>query len=719
MESFVSYTVSGLMSLFAALIGVAYPLILQATQRIDDKYHSTTLTQYILNKTSFKLFRVLMAIAIPIAIIAPFALYFYSSNLIWCYGVLGIQAVVTCAQLLNLYYINHVIQDAIIPHKFLRMLIAENGERNIRIKEIFDFSRLHVLDAHPGLIMQAVDVVYKYIKSEAHTESDTCNEILNSIRKLLEESDPKRRTFYCESSDFWAVLLSPETKMGDEMRNYWIWRFLQASIKANNTDHIFRYWSWADQYAGYSTAQMEEADSHTEDKKNAFVHFNTMVCASLVYSGNWKALNDVLYYSHMYPPKYDLLPNTFTAIVDELRFIIASDFNWIVKFSMYGMKGGVTIEDEIKFQAIRYLALAYLRLQSVNDYNITYSEPLSLPYLGDNISECKSDLESAERLLWTVQKWQQQPETVKQCLISQYDYSERANELLKKYITALTDHIIELQKHPKVSQTKIERFVSELRETIEEDPLNIPAVATKPEGFELAYKKSRYEKVFQVVKTYLAEGVEWGYWLPEGMVRDINNDVRWAYYSQCFLLRGAVKSYSIGFHQLVKGIEQMGLDENYEVWVSDNLLERYQYIDKIDAEKMQSDGNNTWSINGCELHQFECRSSVAIVTKKGDMPVAYSKEFSLLNERGMTEVESQSHFYSNIENKEKNSLDEEHYGINLGRIVEFYAPKDYEFVLLNLAIPEAEPSDLNSIAPIVELLSPAKRKSNKWQRRKK
>ena len=691
------------MSLFAALIGVAYPLILQAAQRIDDKYHSTTLTQYIFNKPSFKLFRGLMPFAIIVAICAPFALYIYSSNTVLCYTVMGFQAILTCAQLFNLYYINHVIQESIVTPRFLEMLNAENGDTNARIREIFDFSRLYILETNPDLIMQAAGIVLTYLEGAPQQESDKSEKILDSIRKLLEESDSKRQTIYCQSSRLWDVMLSREIVSKDETQYKWLWRFLQASIKANNSDHIVRYWTYADQYAGGGLGQMEDADAQEEDAKSAFAHFNTMVCASLVYSENWKVLNDVLYHSHVYPPKYDLLPNTFGAIVDELRYIDSREFNWLTSFTMYGMKGGVMIDTEIKGQAVRYLALAYLRLQSVKDYNITYSDPMRLPILSDNISQCRKDLESAEWLLRAVQIWQQQPDAVNQCLAPRYDYSGNANGILKQYIQELNDHINYLLTHPNVSRTKVQQFANELKETINGDSLNLPAINTKPTDLELVYKNTRYEYMFPVEKTYLAEGNEWGYFLPETMVKSINNDVRWTYYSQCFLVKATRKSYTIGYNQIVKAVERLELDDKFEVWVSGNFVTMYRNIDPEGAEKLQAKGEDSYILNGCEIRQFECRMNVVIVTKKGDMPVAYSKEYAYLQERGMAELDDKTHFYSNIENEDWAEPDETHYGINIGRIVEFYAPKDYEYVLLKLTFPDVEPSSLNEIEPIEKI----------------
>lgn len=693
-----------MMSLFAALIGVAYPLILQAAQRIDDKYHCDTLTKYIIDKPSFVLFRILMLVAIPVAIITPFALYHFNGHVTYCYIILFTQAILTCAQLLNLYYINHVIQKATTSPEFLDMLISEN-KNNKRIREIFDFSKLYIIETNPDLIFKASDIVFRYIKDCANENSKTYNTILNSIRALLEEEDARRQTIYSKSPDLWAILLSPETKLGEELRYAWLWRFLQSTILANNTDHIIRYWSWADQCAGMSSVELEKGEDDIK-KSNSFMHFNTMVGASLVYSDNWGVLKEILYYSHIYPPKYDLLPNTFIQLISEVRFVAAQDFGWLTKYSMRGMVGGVMMDDEIKGLAMRYLSLIYLRLQSVNNYNITYPNPMELPKVDmiNNISECKRDLDNASWLLRGVQSWQQQPDIITQCLSPHFDYSESANDLLIQYIDNLKNRIDHLHSHPVVSQTKLQQFVNELKETINEDQLNLPFITKKSKSLELVYDKTRYEYVFPVQKTYLSEGTDWLYFYPESMVKRINNDVRWAYYSQCFLVRTPKKSYTIGYEQIVKAIEKLHLDSKYEVWVSGNYISNYANIDKPDANKLKYQNDNTWLCDQCEIHQFECKKDVVIVVKKGSMPVVYSKQFSKLTDRDMKELENQSHFYSNIENTVKNDYDESHYGINLGRIVEFYAPKDYEYILLKLSLPGTKKSDLNEIQSIENYL---------------
>lgn len=53
MFDFFNYNFSSLISIFAALMGMAYPLILQAIQMIDDMYKSTKLATFFKTNGSF------------------------------------------------------------------------------------------------------------------------------------------------------------------------------------------------------------------------------------------------------------------------------------------------------------------------------------------------------------------------------------------------------------------------------------------------------------------------------------------------------------------------------------------------------------------------------------------------------------------------------------------------------------------------------------------
>ena len=53
MFDFTNYTYSGMLSIVAAIFGIAYPQINASIERIDDKYGSSLLTKRLKNEKAF------------------------------------------------------------------------------------------------------------------------------------------------------------------------------------------------------------------------------------------------------------------------------------------------------------------------------------------------------------------------------------------------------------------------------------------------------------------------------------------------------------------------------------------------------------------------------------------------------------------------------------------------------------------------------------------
>ena len=60
MFDFTNYTYSGMLSIVAAVFGIAYPQINASIERIDDKYGSSLLTTRLKNEKAFAIFNVLL-----------------------------------------------------------------------------------------------------------------------------------------------------------------------------------------------------------------------------------------------------------------------------------------------------------------------------------------------------------------------------------------------------------------------------------------------------------------------------------------------------------------------------------------------------------------------------------------------------------------------------------------------------------------------------------
>ena len=66
--------ISLLLSVFSVIVGMTYPLLLQAIQRIDEQYRSSRITKMLKEEKVFRLFQWLVTISIAFAFISIFIL---------------------------------------------------------------------------------------------------------------------------------------------------------------------------------------------------------------------------------------------------------------------------------------------------------------------------------------------------------------------------------------------------------------------------------------------------------------------------------------------------------------------------------------------------------------------------------------------------------------------------------------------------------------------
>ena len=74
-----SNTYSAVVTIFAAILGISFPLILQSIQRIDEKYDSAVISDRFEDENIYNIFKWLLYIYAVIVCIVPFILSFLSN----------------------------------------------------------------------------------------------------------------------------------------------------------------------------------------------------------------------------------------------------------------------------------------------------------------------------------------------------------------------------------------------------------------------------------------------------------------------------------------------------------------------------------------------------------------------------------------------------------------------------------------------------------------
>lgn len=161
---FADYTYSGLIGIFSAIIGMCYPLMLQAIDRIDEKYHVSRFVELFKKETVYWRFNVLLLLSIAFAIVAPFALY-VMSGLLWMQVLVLIShTLVVLLLLLHVVGLYKMILTYNNPHIFSKHLARKSEDC---LLEFIDLAKYAATKEDINLYNSCMQRVYELLsKSE-------------------------------------------------------------------------------------------------------------------------------------------------------------------------------------------------------------------------------------------------------------------------------------------------------------------------------------------------------------------------------------------------------------------------------------------------------------------------------------------------------------------------------------------------------------------------
>ena len=380
MFEFVNYTYSGLLSIIAALIGLACPLIIDKIEGIDRRYHSTLLARRFMQESSFAWFAILMAFNIIAAIVVPFVMD-HSSFGRTCILVQSGLMVALIASLFVLFYDMLLYVD---PQK-LQVRILEDfhkakKEKNKKdtIKYFYQWVDLVpvILSSSDDNFAQSVyneweDCVKEYYdKREGQREFDDYFLIgLTRINENLCKSE-RRLISINNGNGIVDSLLYLDMEIPEKHYAY-LWKNLLLQVYYDRDELLFTYWATASQHSMFLKEKEEEGWR--------FLEFNIFFVAMLLQQKKHELVKKMLTYTNSKPETYPLVPSTMSEILSAfVKINKRSDepgmpYYYESKFSIPSMQG---INDgRIVGAAYSYLALLMYRVYTLVWY---YGEDYAL-----------------------------------------------------------------------------------------------------------------------------------------------------------------------------------------------------------------------------------------------------------------------------------------------------------------------------------------------------
>lgn len=659
MFDFFDYNFSALISIFAALMGMAYPLILQAIQKIDDMYHGTILATFVQQQWPVKLFNDILLVSIPLSIIAPFAIY-YCNNNTWCVLIETIHSIVILALLVSAVILFKFIMLTTRPREFRDFIERKCSGSNPSLVELFQIAKFASDTEDETLFNSTVAAIY--VKMEEYKKQTKINdenkypsEVWTFLRELHRQHAKRDNNFFSSHNVLCTLFFTPTEYhpfSNDEYR--YLWQSVDAVLHTDNDQWVCSYWTFADQYYRFVMKYNDPSNTDVEDQKRRFRQMHFMLGALLVYNKKFELLNNLMFFSNSTPPEYALVPSSYTQIVNEFLPVINVEFAPLVltqRYNMIGAPQDVSSDYFIIGQAYKYAALLLIRLFRVNDWNITYSDPMSLPLLDDKLKmeELNRLVNIYNRLKSAIDEWYNNLEALNTAMGDRVPPVEDVKKLCDGYIALCEQKINSIVHTTNVDPQKIQYIKDYLVEAVRSKTLKLPTktdmAGVNIDSFEGSVLNDALECPLdkEIIKagTYTNASN-----LPDLLIERLNELVYRAY-NFVFIKHSCNKSVVTPYKDIKHTLDACAVDSSFVVLSMGIYLGNFEELyGKSDDYHFEEEGDNL-TYKGCKIFRIPSAMQCLILLKKTDLPFIEISDPT--NLKGLEVLDAESHLFSNVD----------------------------------------------------------------------
>lgn len=723
MFDFTNSSFSSLITIFSAIIGLAYPVLLQSIQRIDEQYNSTRLSYRFQEEVVFNLFQFFLFSNIIISVLFPFILYI--SNINWTVNCVILQTISISALLFTSFHLFRVIRKYYYPkHLFEKLVFSLNKKKssmmeilnkkddNKLVKELLNLLDLSIYaarktdqDIYYGSISEIYDFVLEY---QRNIEKDKYVVYPKGFMKIFLKirtysTDENNQTYFYKQNDITSILLnSPKEHRISPPTYMFLWLTINDVIASNNEGWFNQYWSIVNQQYSLSFHNLypEDSSSQNELDKKRFYEQHIMLGALLVYNNKYKWLNNMMFFTNEMPPHYNLIPGTLVKIFDQLKYFYDFSFHSVniflsSKYPFIGMNADVNTDYYIFNEIKRYFSLLVIRLFLVNDYNINYSNPMDLPKIGTNVAENKANIKLAQQLIEGVNQWYEEKDKI------YFDYIPKQEDvinLLKSYINLSDNDINSVKQNPEIDPQKIKKLKNNLFAHEQKSTKDIitsqniktqlklePNQTLKSKELPILYKNKLQEE--EILKGYSL----YSFNLEEVLIQILFDYIQ-RYYINYFISQKSINDYTIAYEDIFKAFDRLDLDSNKHIILSQgvylgNFEEQYGKQNNF----IYNSNTGVFSYNNVNIINIPSQESSILILKISDLPYY---EFSEIDDKGLAKINKDSFLYSNLDSINPNDCI-----LKLKYKLKFYSNSNLNFIRLKVSnnLPLGSNGDLDII----------------------
>ena len=353
------YVIEICVAIDIAILGIAYPILIDKISNIGQKYNSEYLpnvfsSEYPDNKVIGRIsfFQLILILTLLSFVFQIFWLepieYFKGNRFIENSADILIFSLTLILTITFFYWINKIMLYQSKASELLQYLIEkynntkeEDQSKTYQLKAINDFAIFAIEKQDPHLQEPLLDFYFKQFHSSREKfdekegpeyKFDLYNITNEIIASSINHQNKKLKALESRaSSGTWLIGESFKFAKISKTTYSWLWRNLITSSDYKYL--ISNYWSSASQYFNYSLSgimpeygengitNQEEIDKVEKERKR-FLEFNYALGGLLYYKDKYNTLKYILSFSQSQPPSYPLLPQT----MDEI-------FYWFDQFS--------------------------------------------------------------------------------------------------------------------------------------------------------------------------------------------------------------------------------------------------------------------------------------------------------------------------------------------------------------------------------------------------
>lgn len=707
MFDFFDYNFSSLISIFAALMGMAYPLILQAIQRIDEMYNSSKLAAYFQKQWFSLLFSHLLLLSIPVSIIAPFLLYYYR-DFSWMMILSAVHAIIVFALAMSAFILFKYIMMTINPSKFFEYLEYKLYGSHPPLTEIFQIQKYASDKDNEELFGNITTSISVYLNSyRKNKRDDVAIDVWKMFRELYKQHSKRDNHFFSNRNLIVSYFFSPEEQIFLSEEEYiYIWQTVDAVVHADNESWVYNYWTYANQYYMFTLDHYSKNDEELKLQQERFKEQHFMIGALLTYNHKYVLLKRLMYFSNALPPTYDLVPSSFNIIILQLKSLIVKKdmpIELTKRYLMIGAPQDVSSDGFILSYAYKYASLLLIRLFTVNDWNITYSNPMGLPEISSDytVEDLNEEVYMMNRLKHNISSWFEEKDAIRQTIGEGRVVVDDVLNLCDEYIERCKKQIETLNNSMEVDPEKQEYIKSHLLSALKDYPLALPIFGDiNTDGYERKIINN-YVK-FQIDKEILKVGTNVNASnLPDVIVGHLN-ELAYKAYNLLFLIQSSVRNVRIAYKDIKRVLDVIGVNEKNAVLSLGVYLGNYEAIyGKEDDYKFDDkDGYRTYK--GCNIYSIPSTQQSIVVMQKSDIP--FIRKDKLADDNNLDLIDEKEFFYSNIDKIEDLSEEVQYLIVNRGLYL--YSKERFRYIRLNVDYNSGFETDMNKVKEARELAWP-------------